>query len=530
LTGKIVLAKYGKNFRGVKAMLAEQHGACGLIIFSDPANDGSTLGDVFPKGAWRPEDAVQRGSAQFLQIAPGDPLTPGFPSIPEYASKRGKYSDAKNVAQKIIIQPISYKNAKYLLDSMNGQAAPSEWRGGIDTTYRLTGSTRVYMKVQMENKIKPIYNVITTIKGAIEPDRNVILGNHYDAWIYGGVDPHTATSSLLELSRLFGKLVQENWRPARTIVIANWDAEEFGLIGSTEHCERYAETLVSQTIAYINIDSFTGREYFDIGASPNLAQVAREESKKVKVSANQTAFELWQKTRPGKNVDIPLYSSLGSGSDYTGFLQYLGISSMEINSDGKYGVYHSVFDSYEYVKRIVDPTFEVCKYTAQIWGLIVLRFASDSILPINNIEYVEFVTTKYQEMRKSANTLSLAGKFDPSQMSNLNRYWSYLEADMQAASDAVVDFYTTKPTTDLEKRQFNDKLMRAERAFIDQQGLAGREWYKHLLFAPGLYLGYGGEVLPGIQTAITHGDYYRIIIEIDRVRLAFSRFVDILNQ
>jgi N-acetylated-alpha-linked acidic dipeptidase len=366
-------------------MLAEQHGACGIIIYSDPADDGSTKGDVFPNGPWRPEDAVQRGSVQYLQISPGDPQTPGFASIPEFSAQRIPVEQSKNIAQKIIVQPLSYRNAKYLLDSMDGPLVPENWKGGISTVYKISGTSRVKMTVQMDNKIRPIYNIITTIRGTVEPDRNVMIGNHYDAWIYGGCDPHSGTASMMELSRVLGKLVKEGWRPARTMIIAYWDAEEFGLIGSTEHCERYSESISRETIAYLNTDLFTGKDTFYVATSPNLAQVAREESRRVYVTqqGGQTLFDLWLQSMTG--VDgIPLYPSLGSGSDYTAFLQYLGVSSMDINSDGKHGVYHSVFDSYEYYKKYADPDFEICRYTAQVsCGVKITNYA---VLGFNGFE------------------------------------------------------------------------------------------------------------------------------------------------
>jgi hypothetical protein len=334
----------------------------------------------------------------------------------------------------------------------------------------------------------------------------------------------------LELSRIFGKLVKQNWKPARTIILAYWDAEEFALIGSTEHCERFSQSIAQETIAYLNVDTTTGMKDFSISASPNLAQIAREESLRVRLSSQgeETLFDLWSSTNPGSTPSVPSYSSLGSGSDYTAFLQHLGVSSLDISSDGDYGVYHSVFDSYEYVKKFADPDSEICRFTSQFWGLIALRLANDDILPLNNVEYMEFVQKQFQNLLNSSLTRNFVNSLQPTDAHKVDQNFVMLDRDLQVAIDSVKTFYKglyTTQFTELQRRQVNDKIMRVDRSFIDNKGLKDREWYKHLLFAPGLYLGYGGEVFPGIQAALTRSNLKETLTEIERVRQAIARFI-----
>ena len=351
--GKIVLVRYGNSFRGVKAKVAEDHGAIGCIIYSDPADDGYMQGDVYPKGPWRPVASGQRGSVQYLFDYPGDPLTPGKPAID--GVPRLKPEEATDLT-KIPVQPIAYDVAKTLITPLKGPVRPRGFQGGLPLAYHVGGTpdVKVRLKTDMDYKIRKIWNVIARIDGSQEPDRWVILGNHRDAWVFGAVDPNSGTSAMLEVGRGFGELVKKGWKPKRTIILGSWDAEEYGLIGSTEWAEEYAAELREKAVAYLNLDAAVSGASFGASSVPSLWKLIRDVTRDVKdPKSGKSIYQEWQERsregrteRPANEPVEARIGALGSGSDYTPFLQHLGVPSTDFGFNGDYGVYHSAYDSF----------------------------------------------------------------------------------------------------------------------------------------------------------------------------------------
>lgn len=514
--GKIVMARYGHSFRGIKAMVAEQHGAIGLLLYSDPADDGYVKGDVYPQGPWRPASSVQRGSVQYLSIYPGDPLTPGVGATTE--AKRLAVEEAKNIPH-IPVQPLSYRDAQPLLRALGGHSVPQGWQGGLPFTYHTgPGPAVVHLETEMEFQVKPIWNVIGRIEGQREPDRLVILGNHRDAWVFGAVDPNSGSAALLEVARGFGELLKRGWRPRRTIILASWDGEEFGLLGSTEWVEHHAQMLRAQAVAYINLDSATSGHRFGASASPSLARLIRDVAREVTDPATgKSVYEAWRQTqRTSRSQEAttdltePRVGPLGSGSDYTPFLQHLGIAAADIRFRGDYGVYHSIYDSFHWMEKFGDPTFAYHRAAAQIWGLIVLRLADSLILPFDYTEYG-------RELKRALQGLNLrADEHHELDVAPLRRAIDLFEAAALIAQ-AEIRRATRSSTTEQMRRSLNDRLMLTERAFIDPEGLPRRPWYKHVVYAPGLYAGYAARVFPGLAEALEDRNWPQARAHVNRL-------------
>jgi len=400
--GKIVLARYGNSFRGVKAKVAEENGAIGLIIYSDPADDGYSQGDVYPKGPWRPESSAQRGSVQYLFQYPGDPLTPGKPSIP--GVPRLKIEEATDLTR-IPVQPISYGDARRLLEPMRGPVRPLGFQGGLPFAYHVGGTDdlRVHLKTEMDYQIRKIWNVVARIEGNEERDRWVIMGNHRDAWTFGAVDPNSGTTAMLEAARGFGKLLKNGWKPRRTIVLCSWDGEEYGLIGSTEWAEEYAEELKEKAVAYLNMDAAVSGANFGASSVPSLWKLIRGATRDIRdPKTGKSIYQQWQDrsreplpepdltdAQAGSDVKIAeaRIGALGSGSDYTPFLQHLGIPSLDMGFGGDYGVYHSAYDSFYWMTHFGDPTFAYHMAAAQLWGTVAMRLADADGLPFDYVDY-----------------------------------------------------------------------------------------------------------------------------------------------
>src|SRR5688572_15415163 len=413
--GKIVIARYGGSWRGIKPKVAAEHGAVGCLIYSDPRNDGFFQGDVYPKGAWRMEHGVQRGSVMDMPLHPGDPLTKGI----------GARKDAKRIAiknapvlTKIPVLPISYADALPLLRNLDGSVVPESWRGALPITYHFGGGTpTVRMKLEFNWDIKPIYNVIATLRGSERPDQWIIRGNHRDAWVNGAEDPISGLVAMMEEARSIGLLAKSGWRPRRTIVYAAWDAEEQGLIGSTEWAELHAGELASKAAVYINTDS-NGRGFLGIGGSHTLEKFINEVAREV--DDPQTKLTVWDRARANQIVngsaaarkeaqeraDLRIYP-LGSGSDYTPFLQHLGIASLNIGFGGEDGggSYHSIYDSFDHYTRFGDPGFDYGVALAQVAGRVTLRFANADTLPFTFSNFADTVARYVKEVTKLADTM-----------------------------------------------------------------------------------------------------------------------------
>lgn len=503
--GKIMLVRYGKSFRGIKVKVAEEHNAAGVIIYSDPQDDGYDQGDIYPRGPMRPWDAVQRGSIQDLTIYPGDPLTPGYAST----------KDAKHVALSEVTDlphipclPISYGNAEKLLRNLAGSVVPHDWQGGLPFAYHTgPGPTEVTMKIEMDYGIRPIWDVIGTIEGQNNPEEKVIIGNHRDAWVFGAVDPNSGTASMLETARGFGQLMKEGWKPTRTIVLCSWDGEEYGLIGSTEWGEQNAENLTKDAIAYINVDAPVSGTSFGSSSVPSLDRFIMDVTKSIiDPKSHKSVFDTWyinqNKTYFEKHEAVPdtaatTLGRLGSGSDYTVFLDHLGIPSFEFGFGGPYGVYHSALDNFYWMEHWGDPTFQYHETVARLLGVATMRLADDSLLPLRYSDYAKQIVMYIKERKEKADGEE-----------NLR------QVDFTTTTNAALEFVKATGQVDslLSIRKINDyskintSLMEIERVFTDKEGLPQSPWFKHQIYAPGFYTGYASQPLPGIARAIEKKD------------------------
>ncbi len=539
--GRIALTRYGGGWRGLKPKLAYEHGAVGCLIYSDPHDDGYGEGETYPKGGYRPRDAVQRGSVQDMVLYSGDPLTPGVGAT--VGAKRLALQDAKTIL-KIPVLPISYAAAEPLLAALGGRVAPAAWRGGLPLTYHVgPGPAKVHMKVLSEWNQKTLYDVIATLRGAQEPDRWIIRGNHHDAWVFGATDPLAGQVALMAEARAIGKLYKEGWRPRRTLVYASWDGEEPGLIGSTEWSEAHATELKAKAALYINSDT-NGRGFLAVGGSHGLQHFASEAARDVKdpetgasvlaralTKGRVAAYE--SSGHRNSSADLEL-DALGSGSDFTPFLQHLGVNSLNVEFEGEtdYGVYHSAYDSFDHFRRFVDPTFEYGVALAKVAGRLLLRASQAPLLPACESDFAASIAGYGDELHKLADgmrakTLELSTLLDedayrlaadptrpraaPPREAEVP-YLNFAELDnaiakLERSARAFDKNYARINTLDdagagAARERTNAVLTELEQSLTDSQGLPGREWYQHMIYAPGLHTGYGVKTLPGIREAI----------------------------
>ena len=535
--GKIVLVRYGDNFRGVKVYLAQQRGAVGVIIFSDPADDGYVRGDMYPRGAMRPESAVQRGSVQFLPIYPGDAETPGVASSPELPdAQRLTEAQTRQLPggdqPSIPSNPLSYKDAAPILEALTGAAVPHEWQGGLPFTYHLGGTpaVTVHMVLVQDARLRTIWDVVGTIEGSdpAEKENWVVAGNHRDAWVFGAVDPNSGTAAMLESVHGLGELLRQGWKPRRKIVICSWDAEEEGLIGSTEWVEQHAAPL-AHAVAYFNTDVGVSGPDFNASAVPSLKQFVRDVTMRVPSPRGGTVYEQWQRSqaeerpRHGQAPTGPAASmathapttvrvgDLGSGSDYTPFIQHLGVPSTDIGSDGPYGVYHSAFDNYNWFIRNADPTFVYEQQQARVFGLEILHMADADVLPYDDKSYGTEIVGYLGAARRQADFRHLQLNF--------------------AAADAAAHRFEQAGTLVLAQQQsgpanaaaLNQALRAAETALLNDAGLPRRTWFKHTIYAPGEFTGYEAVVLPGVTEGIAEGDAARAQAQLAVLTAALNR-------
>jgi N-acetylated-alpha-linked acidic dipeptidase len=544
--GRIVLARYGGGWRGLKPKLAYENGAIGCLIYSDPRDDGYGQGDAYPKGGFRPPDAVQRGSVEDMTLYSGDPLTPNVGATP--TAKRLAIKDAK-VILKIPVLPISYADAQPLLAALGGRVAPAGWRGGLPITYHLgPGAAKVHMKVLSEWSQKPIYDVIAKIRGSQEPDRWVIRGNHHDGWVFGAADPLSGQVALMAEAKAIGKLVKEGWKPRRTLVYASWDGEEPGLLGSTEWAETHAEELKAKAVLYVNSD-VTMRGFLHAEGSHALQHFVSEAVRDVKdpetnvsVLARTLAEQRVAQYESGKDRETEHAQSgdlqlgaLGSGSDYTPFLQHLGISAVDLGfgGEGDYGVYHSAYDTFEHYHRFVDPKFEYGVAFAKIAGRVVLRASQAQLLPADESDFAASVAGYDKELHELADSMRSKSRelgkllddnaFTLASDPNIPRgapprttevpflNFSVLDnaiAKLEQSAKTFDRVYASAAAGDdaqaaAERERINTVLANLELTLTDTHGLpGGRDWYQHMIYAPGAHTGYGVKTLPGIREAI----------------------------
>jgi N-acetylated-alpha-linked acidic dipeptidase len=525
--GKVVIAKYYGSWRGIKPKLAAEKGAIGCIIYSDPQDDGYVKGDVYPKGAFKNSTGVQRGSVMDMPLYPGDVLTPGYGATKD--AKRLEREDAPTIT-KIPVLPISYEDAKPLLEALDGPVAPESWRGGLPITYHIgPGPAKVHLKLEFEWELKPAYNVIAMLQGSQYPDQWVLRGNHHDAWVHGASDPVSGMVALMEEARVIGELARQGHRPRRSVVYAAWDAEEPGLIGSTEWVETHIEELKKKAVAYINTDG-NSRGFFHAGGSHTLetlvkqvAESVSDPQKNVSIKERKIARQLVD----GDEGEFSLYA-LGSGSDYTPFIQHAGIASLNIGfgGEGEGGEYNTIYDTYNHYTRFKDPEFQYGRALANTAGRIVLRMANASVLPFDfdpwftTIEkYQEELQTLTENSRKDIekfNTLVERNAFelatDPKKpLIKPVKKEAVPYLDFSPLQNVLARLKTTTETfsgldeAGLSKEKLerlNRLLMDAEAQMTRKEGLPRRDWYKHQLYAPGFYTGYGVKTMPGVREAI----------------------------
>lgn len=518
--GKIAIARYGGSYRGVKAKIAGDQGAVGLIIYSDPADDGYMKGDVYPRGPWRSADAIQRGTVKYISQHAGDPLTPGWASTKD--AHRIPISEATDLPQ-IPVAPLAYRDAEPLLKMLAGPNVPKGWQGGLPFAYHVgPGPAKVRLKVRSEHKNRPIYNVIAKLKGTENPDQWVILGNHHDAWVYGAADPGSGTATLLEVARCLGQLAQEGHRPKRTLVFASWDAEEFGIIGSAEWAEDLKVELQQKAVTYLNVDTAaTGTEFY-ASAVPSLKPLVREVTQTVMdPQTHQTVYEAW---RQDQENHVPRVGNLGSGSDHSPFIGHLGIPSITMGFYGPYGVYHAMQDNFYWMEHFGDPTFRYHVAMAQIWGIMALRLAGADILPFDYATYADELLS-YLKALQNENKHSTITKNSPERLRTLLREWEIVAADLHK------DLATRLENGEyVETAMINRSLQGLEQILTSESGLSLRPWFKHLAYAPGLHTGYAAALFPGIQDALEMNDEEQASVEVDRLAEAFKQMIEALER
>ena len=509
--GKIVIARYGRSWRGIKPKVAYEHGAIGCIIYSDPRDDGFYPGDTYPKGAYRPDQGVQRGSVMDMPIHPGDPLSPGRGADPGTLNAADRASS--DVILKIPVLPISYGDALPLLRNLGGPVAPADWRGSLPITYHVGGGpAKVHLKLAFEWKVRPLYNVIARIPGSAWPDEWIIQGNHHDAWVNGASDPTSGNAALIETARGFGELLKTGWKPKRTIVLASWDGEEWGLLGSTEWAEKHAAELTKSAVAYINSDS-SGPGWLSASGSHSLQvllnEVARDIDDPKRPGKTLAAASLdrdvsQEKTELGKALlrkrgDKPI-DALGSGSDYTAFIDHLQIASLDLGfgGEGGGGVYHSIYDSFYWYTHFSDKDFAYGATLSRTIGTVILRLADADVLPFEFTATARTLRGYVDEIDKARKEIADAPAIDLAPIRTaLDRLDKAAAAYNKAASG---DRATALPADKLA--ELNRLLYTSERAFRHDAGLPRRPWFKHLAYAPGFYTGYGVKTLPGIREGI----------------------------
>jgi N-acetylated-alpha-linked acidic dipeptidase len=543
--GKIAIARYGNSFRGVKAKVAQDHGALGLIIYSDPADDGYMQGDVYPKGPWRPPSSAQRGSVQFLSTAPGDPLTPGRPAIP--GEPRLKMEEVTTLPR-IPVQPISYGDAKRLLEPLRGPVRPKGFQGGLPFPYHVGGTDYllVHLKTMMDFQVRKIWNVISRIDGDEEKDRWVIMGNHRDAWTFGAVDPNSGTTAMLEAARGFGALLKKGWKPRRTIVLCSWDAEEYGLLGSTEWAEENAVELKEKAVAYLNVDSAVSGSNFGASSVPSMWKLIRNATRDVTdPKSGHSVYQQWQDRAHEQEPDADLtdaqtgsdtpiaearIGALGSGSDFTPFLQHLGVPSSDMGFGGDYGVYHSAYDSFYWMSHFGDPTFVYHVAAAQLWGTVAMRLADAAGLPLDYRDYAGQVREFFDQNMKFAKRRKLA--FDAEPMTKaMEKFSDEAERVEKARQESVTEIEREGNSSAVAKlKRINDALLAVERSLTDDRGLRGRTWYTHQIYAPGTYTGYAAQPLPDFRQALDDRNTANAKEGLDRIVEALNRAAETLRK
>ncbi len=540
VTGKIVLARYGGSWRGIKPKVAYEHGAVGCLIYSDPKDDGFYQGEVYPAGPYRPEFGVQRGSVMDMPVHTGDPLTPGWGAT---AGGRKLAPSEATTILKIPVMPIAWGDALPLFQAMTGPVAPESWRGALPVTYRLgAGPAKVRLKLAFEWKNRPLYNVIARIPGAALPDEWVMFGNHHDAWVNGADDPISGAVSLMEVGRGLGELLKSGWRPRRTIMLALWDGEEWGLLGSTEWAEGHRDELNRKGVVYINTDG-NGKGWLSAGGSHSLQQfiseVARDvadprSGKPVLEVARRKAIEgLPEADRAEAEKDANIrIAPLGSGSDFTPFLQHLTLAALNLSFGGEApgGVYHSAYDSFAWYSKWSDGDFVYGRALAQVTGTAVLRLSEAAVLPFRFSDMSDTLARYVAEVQKlHAEKKGPAMDFAPlvaaaGALSRSALAFEKAQASVPGASAAALK-------TQQEALEVVNRLVfTSERRLGNDAGLPRRDWFRHQIYAPGFYTGYGVKTLPQIREGLEEGQWDEARQGITKVTAAIASLTEQVDR
>ncbi|MEQ1353307.1 MAG: transferrin receptor-like dimerization domain-containing protein [Candidatus Acidiferrum sp.] len=542
--GKIVIARYFHSWRGIKPKVAAEHGAVGCLIYSDPHEDGFVQGDTFPAGAWRPKDGAQRGSVADMPFYPGDPLTPGVGATKD--ARRLKVEDAPTIT-KIPVLPISYADAQPLLAALTGRIAPENWRGGLGITYHVgPGAAKVHLKVKSDWKLKTIYDVIAKIPGATFPDEWVLRGNHHDAWVNGAEDPISGMVAELEEARSLGELLKAGWKPMRTIIYCAWDGEEPGLLGSTEFAEAHYDELRQHAVAYINSDS-NGRGFLGIEGSHTLEKFSNDIAREI--ADPETKLSVWKRNHLHEIAEAKSaeerekirqradqrIGALGSGSDYTAFLQHDGVASLNIEFSGEDGggIYHSIYDDFYWYTHFSDTDFQYGRALAQTGGTAVMRLADAELLPFEFGNFADTMDTYLKELKNMAQKKQAdieernheieEGLFqatnDPKKplvappvetvppflnfapLDNADAALTHSAAEYRKAFEKM-NANGGSALTASSLADVNKLLMESERKLTNAEGLPNRPWFKHQIYAPGFYTGYSAKTMPAVREAI----------------------------
>jgi N-acetylated-alpha-linked acidic dipeptidase len=532
--GKIVLVRYGQNFRGVKVFVAQEHGAAGVIIYSDPADDGWRRGDKYPDGPWHPDTGVQRGSVGYMFEFPGDPTTPGVASVPSLPDSQRTSPQQSAQMPKIPVTPLSYHDVWPVLQYLAGPDSPREWQGALPFTYHVgPGPVKLKMHLKQDYHFRTLWDVIGRVRGSELPDEWVVAGNHRDAWVYGAVDPNSGTAAMLESVHGIGELLKSGWKPKRTLVFGSWDGEEEGLMGSTEWVEQHEKELATAP-AYFNMDVAVSGPKFGASAVPTLKQFLRDITKVVPSPKGGTVYEAWQKSAqpdapstqspteaigdsrrlPNADTknDVPV-GDLGSGSDYTAFLQHLGVPSTDVSSSGSYGVYHSVFDNFAWFKKFGDPDFTYEQEMARVFGLEAVRMADADVLPYDYEQYGKEIAAYLDSANKRADNKFGEHSIDFAAVNRAARHFQ----------DAGAKILSKQRNPPHDSAHLNAALSGAERALLVPQGLPHRPWFRHVIYAPGEYTGYAAVVIPGVNEALDKGDADRTRQQLAALAAALER-------
>jgi N-acetylated-alpha-linked acidic dipeptidase len=596
---KIVLVRYGELFRGLKVRNAQQRGARGILIYSDPADDGYAKGDVYPQGRFRPGSAIQRGSVQFLSLAPGDPSTPFGPSVKganriphdttmgfaRHDPFRGGLGVSKgrveawekqtglkrdNYFAAIPSLPVSYDTAHEILKVLAGPTVPSGWQGGLPLAYHVgPGPAEVRLLVSMDYRLRMIWNVIATLPGTVEPERWVMIGNHRDAWVYGAVDPGSGTAATLEMCRALGAAVKHGWKPRRTLLYASWDAEEYGLVGSTEWAEEHAKEVQEKAVLLLNVDSAVSGPELSMGGVPSLRDLVLDAAGAITdVRSGRSLRALWtearrkawaasaplilhdpiwdSKARKGDASStttaarprefVPQMGWLGSGSDYTVFLDHLGVSAVDVGFRGGYGVYHSIYDNFNWMEKFGDPEFLSHATAARLYTVIAMRAAGADVVPLRFVPYGIALRDHVDELRLIH--VRRARQADPKQAQS-PREFEGLESLVQTIHEFQLEAEELDGVTEAlsacdhvgedKLAALNEALMRVERTFLLDTGLPDRPWFKHAIYAPGLTTGYAAWPMPAIRQALEDNDAPRLAVAVTRTVSRIKKATDALK-